>query len=65
MATEDQIDQAIERLDDALDAVRTKVAGDEEHREAVVRAAVFVIAVKILGGREGLAQAALTCGEAQ
>jgi len=60
VATEDQIDQAVKRLTDTLDLVRADLPGDPE---PVVRQALFLLAVRELGGRNGLAEAALTCSE--
>lgn len=57
MATQDEIDQAIDRLQDAVSNIRSQLGHD------AVAQVVFLLAVQQLGGREGLAQAAQECSE--
>ena len=65
MATEDQIERAVTRLLDTLDKTRAEVPGDPDDQDRVIREAVFRIAVQVLDGREQLAAAGRTCGEAR
>ena len=59
--SEDLIDQATARLREAVNQIRADTHPDV--KELVVRTAVFRLAVQILDGREGLAEAAQVCGE--
>jgi hypothetical protein len=52
-----------ERIHELTDWL-AKELDDEADDESAARMVAFLLAVRVLGGREGLAAAALTCGRA-